>query len=86
MKEVFVGIIADSLTQRRFPRMQDWLLALLFAVIAFTYASVGFGGGSSYLALLALAAFPFQESELRLPFPYCTCVLMWPKDFLFNSI
>jgi uncharacterized membrane protein YfcA len=31
------------------------LLALVFAVVAFFYASVGLGGGSSYTALLALA-------------------------------
>ena len=42
----------------------DWLLPILFAAIAFVYASVGFGGGSSYLALLALAAIPFQEMRL----------------------
>ena len=30
------------------------LLGLLFTVVAFFYASVGFGGGSSYLALLVL--------------------------------
>lgn len=42
----------------------DWLLPFLFAAIAFVYASVGFGGGSSYLALLALAAIPFQEMRL----------------------
>jgi hypothetical protein len=44
--------------------MSDYLLPFLFAIIAFIYASVGFGGGSSYLALLALAAIPFQEMRL----------------------
>ena len=39
-------------------------LALFFLVIAFIYASVGFGGGSSYLAILALYAFPFEEMRL----------------------
>lgn len=34
---------------------QIWLLAIAFAVVAFLYASIGFGGGSSYTALLALA-------------------------------
>ena len=29
-------------------------LASLFALVAFVYASVGFGGGSTYTALLAL--------------------------------
>ncbi|WP_417621599.1 sulfite exporter TauE/SafE family protein [Parasphingorhabdus sp.] len=35
-------------------------LALLFAVTAALYASVGFGGGSTYIALLALTALDFQ--------------------------
>lgn len=39
----------------------DLLLMCGFALIAMVYASVGFGGGSSYLALLALTALPFQE-------------------------
>lgn len=44
--------------------MDYWLIVLLFLVIAFVYASVGFGGGSSYLAVLALYQFPFQEMRL----------------------
>ena len=36
------------------------LLAALFGVIALLYASVGFGGGSSYLALLVLWGLPFS--------------------------
>ena len=39
-------------------------LILFFGIISFIYASVGFGGGSSYLALLALYALPFQEMKL----------------------
>jgi uncharacterized protein len=39
-------------------------LILLFSTIAFLYASVGFGGGSSYLAILALYAFPVNEMKL----------------------
>jgi len=39
-------------------------LLFFFFTIAFVYASVGFGGGSSYLALLALYALPFQEMKL----------------------
>lgn len=35
------------------------LLAALFGVIALLYASVGFGGGSSYLALLVLWGLPY---------------------------
>jgi uncharacterized protein len=39
-------------------------IGLIFFFIAFIYASVGFGGGSSYLAVLALYALPFQEMRL----------------------
>lgn len=35
------------------------LLAALFALVAVFYASVGFGGGSSYLALLVLWGLPY---------------------------
>jgi len=35
-------------------------LALLFAATATLYASVGFGGGSTYIALLALAALDYR--------------------------
>lgn len=38
----------------------SWL-PLLFFVIAFTYSSVGFAGGSSYLAVLLLAGLPYAE-------------------------
>lgn len=44
--------------------MQHWELLLFFSGIAFIYASVGFGGGSSYLAVLALYALPFKELRL----------------------
>ena len=35
-------------------------LALLFAITAALYASVGFGGGSTYIALLALASLDYR--------------------------
>jgi uncharacterized membrane protein YfcA len=44
--------------------MQHWEILFIFLVIAFVYSSVGFGGGSSYLAILTLYAFPFQEMKL----------------------
>lgn len=44
--------------------MQHWELFVFFLIIAFVYASVGFGGGSSYLAVLALYALPFKELRL----------------------
>ncbi|MCS4304042.1 putative membrane protein YfcA [Chryseobacterium sp. BIGb0232] len=33
-------------------------------IIAFVYSSVGFGGGSSYLAVLAMYSLPYQEIRL----------------------
>jgi len=44
--------------------MPHWEIACFFLVIAFIYSSVGFGGGSSYLAILALYALPFKEMRL----------------------
>lgn len=39
-------------------------LILFFFIVAFVYASVGFGGGSSYLAIMAMYALPFPEMRL----------------------
>jgi uncharacterized membrane protein YfcA len=44
--------------------MEHWELLFFFFVISFVYASVGFGGGSSYLAVLAVYALPFKEIRL----------------------
>lgn len=44
--------------------MQHWEILIFFFCIAFVYASVGFGGGSSYLAVLALYPLPFKEIRL----------------------
>lgn len=41
--------------------IQHWEIVLLFFVIAILYSSVGFGGGSSYLALLTLSSIAFVE-------------------------
>lgn len=44
--------------------MEHWELLLIFLIIAFVYSSVGFGGGSSYLAVLAIYSLPYQEIRL----------------------
>ncbi len=44
--------------------MAFWLIVLLFFVIATIYSSAGFGGGSSYLAILALAMYPIEEMRV----------------------
>ena len=41
-----------------------WQLAIYFFVVALVYGSAGFGGGSSYLAILALTAIPFIEIRM----------------------
>lgn len=41
--------------------MSELLLPLIFFFIAFFYSSVGFGGGSSYLAILSLVIGEFYE-------------------------
>ncbi len=41
--------------------VENWHLFLLFFSIAVLYSSVGFGGGSSYLAILTLTSFSFVE-------------------------
>lgn len=61
--------------------MQHWELILFFAVIAFVYASVGFGGGSSYLAVLALYALPFHE--IRLTALICNIIVVTGGTIIF---
>lgn len=43
--------------------MQHWELLIFFLGIAFIYSSVGFGGGSSYLAVLAMYQLPIYEMK-----------------------
>ncbi|WP_276497159.1 sulfite exporter TauE/SafE family protein [Pontibacter litorisediminis] len=61
--------------------MQHWELLFFFFVIAFVYASVGFGGGSSYLAVLALYPLAFQE--IRLIALLCNIVVVTGGTILF---
>ncbi len=39
----------------------DYFLLISFFLIAVVYASVGFGGGTSYLALMAVMSIPFES-------------------------
>jgi uncharacterized membrane protein YfcA len=41
--------------------VEHWDLLVLFFLIALFYSSAGFGGGSSYLAVLALYSLPFTQ-------------------------
>lgn len=56
-------------------------LLLIFFTIAFIYASVGFGGGSSYIAILALYALPFKE--IRLIALICNIIVVTGGTLLF---
>jgi uncharacterized protein len=56
-------------------------LLLFFAVVAFVYASVGFGGGSSYLAILVFYALPFKET--RLIALVCNIIVVTGGTFVF---
>ena len=40
---------------------QNWIILALFFLVAILYSSVGFGGGSSYLAILALSSMDFIQ-------------------------
>ena len=59
-----VEVLILYLKLNRIASMEHIELILFFFAIAFLYASVGFGGGSSYLAILALYALPFKEMRL----------------------
>lgn len=61
--------------------MAHYELIIFFFIIAFIYSSVGFGGGSSYLALLALYAFPYQE--LRLIALVCNIIVVTGGTIIF---
>ncbi len=58
-------------------------IALIFLLIAFIYASAGFGGGSGYLAVLAVYALPFPE--MRLTALVCNIVVVTGGTLLFIS-
>lgn len=58
-----------------------WELCFLFFLIAFVYASVGFGGGSSYLAVLALYGMPMNE--MRLMALVCNIIVVTGGVWLF---
>jgi len=68
--------------------MNNWLIISLFFVIAVFYASVGFGGGSSYLAVLALTTLAF--TQIRATALLCNVVVvsggtyMYIKNGYFN--
>ena len=63
--------------------MSHWYIILLFFVIAVLYSSVGFGGGSSYLAILALVGIAF--TQIRSTALLCNIVVVLGNVFLFQK-
>ncbi|WP_299064442.1 sulfite exporter TauE/SafE family protein [uncultured Polaribacter sp.] len=61
--------------------LQNWYIILLFFTVAILYASVGFGGGSSYLAILALTGLVF--TQIRATSLLCNIVVVSGNVFLF---
>lgn len=57
------------------------ILVISFFFIACIYASVGFGGGSSYIAILALFALPF--AEIRLTALICNIIVVSGGVFIY---
>lgn len=62
--------------------MENWELLLFFFGIALLYASVGFGGGSSYLALLAWYELPV--TQVRLTSLICNIVVVTGGTYTFH--
>ena len=63
--------------------LQYWHIMLLFFVIAVLYSSVGFGGGSSYLAILALTGIVF--TQIRATALLCNIVVVSSNVFFFSQ-
>lgn len=59
----------------------NWEIILLFFLIAILYASVGFGGGSSYLAVLALTSLAF--AQIRVIALLCNIVVVTGSTYIY---
>jgi uncharacterized membrane protein YfcA len=63
--------------------MEFCILLLSFFIIAFIYSSVGFGGGSSYLALLAQPFFHLLPDTIRPTALLCNIVVVTGGTLIF---
>ena len=61
--------------------VQNWQIIILFFTVAILYSSVGFGGGSSYLAILALTGIAF--TQIRATALLCNIVVVFGNVYLF---
>ena len=62
-----------------------YILILVFFFIALIYSSVGFGGGSSYLAIMALPVFMFLPNQIRFMALICNIVVVSGSAVIFLS-
>lgn len=60
-----------------------WDVILLFILVAILYSSVGFGGGSSYLAILALTGIAF--TQIRSTALLCNIVVVFSNVILYQK-
>lgn len=63
--------------------LANWYIAVLFFIVAILYSSVGFGGGSSYLAILALTGIAF--TQIRATALLCNIVVVIGNVFLYQQ-
>ena len=63
--------------------MEFYILLISFFIIALIYSSVGFGGGSSYLALLALPAFALAFPIIRSTALFCNIIVVTGSVLIF---
>ena len=61
--------------------INNWELVISFFFVALIYSSVGFGGGSSYLAILALTALSYEE--IRAIALFCNLVVVSNSFYLY---
>lgn len=61
----------------------NWYIISLFFVIAILYSSVGFGGGSSYLAVLALTGLIF--TQIRATALLCNIIVVFGNVFYYQK-
>ena len=61
---------------------QFWHVILLFFIVAILYAAIGFGGGSSYLAILALTGIVF--TQIRATALLCNIIVVAGNVLLFH--
>lgn len=62
---------------------EHYIVIVLFFVVAILYSSVGFGGGSSYLAILALSGIAF--TQMRAIALLCNIIVVLGNVFLYNK-